>query len=291
MSDFRFQQIYAASEFPALSDGTNLLTKLSWRPDGSAAPYSWYADRLTIQASVTNVSPAGMSLTFADNITGPETTVYDGIWDHSTQSLGPPGGPKEFDLPDVFDTPFPYDPAEGNLLLDFRIIGGYSTIGDARIDSTSESRQARVIAGSISSRTARGFWGGHIAEFTVVPELAWDGKTVLQAGDADMDCAFDQLDLVQVQVAAKYLTGEAATWGEGDWNGAPGGSVADRVPPPGDGEFNQLDIIAALNGNIYLTGSYCAEAGPAALAIPEPSTFILLVLGLTSMLPGWRRKA
>jgi hypothetical protein len=41
----------------------------------------------------------------------------------------------------------------------------------------------------------------------------------LRAGDANQDLAFDQLDLVQVQVANKYLTGELATWGEGDWNG------------------------------------------------------------------------
>ena len=44
----------------------------------------------------------------------------------------------------------------------------------------------------------------------------------LQAGDSDQDLDFDQLDLVQVQIAAKYLTGQPATWGEGDWNGAPG---------------------------------------------------------------------
>ena len=44
---------------------------------------------------------------------------------------------------------------------------------------------------------------------------------VLQAGDADQDLKFDQLDLVQVLVAAMFLTGQPATWGEGDWNGAP----------------------------------------------------------------------
>jgi hypothetical protein len=104
-----------------------------------------------------------------------------------------------------------------------------------------------------------------------------------------MDCDFDQLDLVQVQVAAKYLTGEAATWGEGDWDGAPGGSVEDKIPPPGNGQFDQLDIIAALGAGNYLRESYCGEAGFAALAIPEPSTFSLLALGLTSILPGWRR--
>ena len=37
-----------------------------------------------------------------------------------------------------------------------------------------------------------------------------------QPGDADQDFDFDQLDLIQVQVAAKYLTGQPATWGEGD---------------------------------------------------------------------------
>ena len=78
----------------------------------------------------------------------------------------------------------------------------------------------------------------------------------LQAGDSDQDLDFDQLDLVQVQVAAKYLTGQPATWGEGDWNAAPGGSPGN--PPPGDGLFNQFDIIAAQQGATYLAGPYAA---------------------------------
>ena len=79
---------------------------------------------------------------------------------------------------------------------------------------------------------------------------------VLQAGDADQDFDFDQLDLVQVQIAAKYLTGNPATWGEGDWDGAPGGTPGN--PPAGNGFFDQLDIITALNANTYLTGPYAA---------------------------------
>lgn len=80
--------------------------------------------------------------------------------------------------------------------------------------------------------------------------------SILQAGDADQDFDFDQLDLVRVQIAAKYLTGEAATWGDGDWNAAPGGSQGN--PPAGDGLFNQLDIVAAQQAGIYLTGPYAA---------------------------------
>ena len=82
------------------------------------------------------------------------------------------------------------------------------------------------------------------------------GGIRLQAGDADQDLDFDQLDLVQVQIAAKYLTGQAATWGDGDWDGAPGGESGS--PPAGNGFFDQLDIIGALAAGFYLTGPYGA---------------------------------
>ena len=94
------------------------------------------------------------------------------------------------------------------------------------------------------------------ASIDAVASLPGNQDRILRAGDADQDLDFDQLDLVQVQVAAKYLTGDPATWGEGDWNGAPGGSPG--APPPGDGVFNQFDIIAAQQGAIYLTGPYAA---------------------------------
>jgi len=89
------------------------------------------------------------------------------------------------------------------------------------------------------------------------------GLTRLQAGDANQDLQFNQIDLVQVQVAATYLSGTAATWGSGDWNNAPGGEVGS--PPPGDGLFNQLDVIAALSSGVYLTGPYGAVAATPAV--------------------------
>ena len=82
-------------------------------------------------------------------------------------------------------------------------------------------------------------------------------QTVLMPGDANRDQSFDQLDLVQVLTANKYLTGQPATWGEGDWDGwRPGCCPGD--PLPGDGLFDQNDIIFALNGGVYLTGPYAA---------------------------------
>lgn len=114
-------------------------------------------------------------------------------------------------------------------------------------------------------------------------------KPVLVAGDADENLLFDQLDLMQVQLAGKYLTGEFATWGEGDWNGAPGGSQG--APPPGDRLFNQLDIVAAQQAAAYLTGPYAANSP---VAVPEPSGLVLFALGLvalSALLPRQRHEA
>ena len=79
----------------------------------------------------------------------------------------------------------------------------------------------------------------------------------LMAGDANQDFQFDQQDIVQVLAGAKYLTGSRATWGDGDWNGAPGGSQGN--PPTGDGVFDQIDLVAAQQAGIYRTGAYAAK--------------------------------
>lgn len=92
--------------------------------------------------------------------------------------------------------------------------------------------------------------------FEAGPNAGGPATPSLWAGDADQDLDFDQLDLVKVQIAAKYLTGRPATWGDGDWDGAPGGKQGS--PPAGNGRFDQLDIISALAPGHYLTGPYAA---------------------------------
>jgi hypothetical protein len=89
--------------------------------------------------------------------------------------------------------------------------------------------------------------------------LLHEVDTRLQAGDADQDWDFDQFDLIQVQAANKYRKDSPATWGQGDWNGAPGGAVGN--PPIGDGRFDQQDIVAALKNGLYRTGPYIAVPG------------------------------
>ena len=65
-------------------------------------------------------------------------------------------------------------------------------------------------------------------------------------------------------------------------------------PPPGDGVFNQLDIIAALNANVYLAGPYVATAPRDLVAtggadglhavVPEPSSTALFAAGIVGLL-------
>ena len=52
------------------------------------------------------------------------------------------------------------------------------------------------------------------------------------------------MDITAVLGAGKYRTGEAAEWRQGDWDG--------------DGAFDQLDIVAALQTGNYLQGPYVA---------------------------------
>jgi hypothetical protein len=127
----------------------------------------------------------------------------------------------------------------------------------------------------------------------------------LQAGDANQDLVFDQSDIVRVLQSNKYRTAAPATWGDGDWNGAPGGPPGS--PPVGDGVFDQLDVVAALQSGHYLQGAYAtlqpdgvaasarACAGPenseVGLIVPEPAGLALLTTALvcvTAFLPRRR---
>jgi hypothetical protein len=60
-------------------------------------------------------------------------------------------------------------------------------------------------------------------------------------GDSNGDGVFNQLDIVHVLQAGKYLTRQPATFAEGDWNG--------------DGVFDQPDIVEALSAGSCLIGS------------------------------------
>jgi len=93
-------------------------------------------------------------------------------------------------------------------------------------------------------------------------------KTILNTyiGDANLDGQFNSGDLVTVFAAGEYEDASAgnSTWAEGDWNA--------------DNDFNTGDLVYAFQGGGY-------EAGPRAAvnAVPEPSSAVLLALGMLTL--------
>ena len=82
-------------------------------------------------------------------------------------------------------------------------------------------------------------------------------------GDANLDMEFNSNDLVSVLAAGEYEDSIAgnSSWATGDWDG--------------DGDATSSDLITALADGGY-------EQGPRAVAnaVPEPASFLILMVGL-----------
>ncbi len=250
----RFQQIFPSHQFASLPDDHRLLTQIALRPDGSqrsrpGARTSRFND-LEIRMSANSLDYwHGLASAYAENVENEETVVYKGPLTITAEITGPDRGPKDFVYVIPLQTPFLLNPDVG-ILMDWA-----SSSNPLQSDGFIMP-VGMMIGGSADDKFGDYSWGGNVFQFTFVSEKP-EGPP-LQAGDADEDLDFDQLDLVRVQVAAKYLTGQLATWGQGDWNGAPGGNPGS--PPAGDGLFNQRDIVAAQQAGLYLRGRYAAVA-------------------------------
>ena len=75
--------------------------------------------------------------------------------------------------------------------------------------------------------------------------IVWLNRDQPVTGDSNGDFRFDQADIVLVLQAARFRTGQHATFEEGDWNN--------------DGLFDQLDIVSALQAGHYLNGLNTAQ--------------------------------
>ena len=80
-------------------------------------------------------------------------------------------------------------------------------------------------------------------------------------GDSNLDNEFNSSDLVQIFGEGRYETGESAGWASGDWNG--------------DMLFNSSDLVFAFSDGGYEMGPLVQPA-----AVPEPSSIVLLLLGV-----------
>lgn len=180
----RYQQVYSSSAF----FGPLTITDIVFRPDfQSAAFFSSTLPAVRIDLSTTSAAVDGLSLTFADNVGADDAVVFgDASGSYAALSwskvatTGPAAGPKVFDIPVHLTTPFFYDPANGNLLMDVRNAGGgTSTLFDAvGVTGDAVSSVFTVAGGSaavLSPSASGASTGGLVTEFlspTPIPEPA-----------------------------------------------------------------------------------------------------------------------
>ena len=126
-------------------------------------------------------------------------------------------------------------------------------------DATFEEQDSLLSAGRISGLAAadldgdrrmdlvasHGFFDQSLSVHLNTTEFPSPPVLTPQLGDADMNGIFDQSDILLVLRAAKYLTGQPASFAEGDWTG--------------DGIFDQLDIIAAIAAGTYVNMSHATH--------------------------------
>ena len=117
----RYQQEAAASDF----SGPVLIYSLSFRLDGAAtAGVSGTWSDFNLQLSTTLQAAGGLSTTYASNVGADVKTVFSGPISFSYAAAGPSHAPNAFGGTVTFSTPFLYNPANGNLLIDISSSSG-----------------------------------------------------------------------------------------------------------------------------------------------------------------------
>ena len=182
----RAQSITHRSEFDALPVGGAWLTEIRFRPDG-AVPVGQVASfgRVQFSLSVTQVDPLDISFTFAANITGTPVEVYNAAWSSTVINPDPPGAAtRPFDFRFPLETPYFYNPAEGNLLFDniFEMPGSGNGLARFDLDSSNVFSEKRNITsgplGFDSPVSTDGRFTS-INEFVFIPEPSTFALTAL----------------------------------------------------------------------------------------------------------------
>lgn len=139
-SPVRYQQVYRASEFSTLS-GPGLITHLRFRPEGPSGP--WYPftatiHNITLTLATSDWQPDSDVWVFANNLHDDATVVHDGPLSLSSTANDPYTYPipRPFDIVIELETPFLYDPAEGNLVLEVRNYDGWDVVTTPPSDRT-----------------------------------------------------------------------------------------------------------------------------------------------------------
>jgi hypothetical protein len=170
----RYQQVFGSSAFSGLGAGGGLITQIAFRGDSLAPSFIATIPSVQINLSTSAASPDGLSTTFANNVGPDNTVVYGPSALVVSNPVGPTSGPKPFTVIVPLVTPFVYKPGLGNLLMDFRTIGGSTDISLDAINQIGDAvgrQYSSVVNGNLNSATAttQSPSLGLVTQFTIVP--------------------------------------------------------------------------------------------------------------------------
>src|SRR5262249_26390419 len=123
----RFQQVYAAEEFP-ITGLPVTITGITLRADRGSPAFSVLDSSIRIDLPTTTQAVNALSTTFSTNVGADGKVVYGGpgtpltlTTTAASSNPGNPAAPDVFDITIPFTTTFSYNPnMGGNLLLDIR---------------------------------------------------------------------------------------------------------------------------------------------------------------------------
>ena len=277
-SDYRMQQLYLADEFESLPPGKSLITRARWRTDGNLdVPQTVTADQWIARMSTTPKGLNNLDQQFSENLGSDDTVVYDGPVEWQITDADPVGGPRDFEFDLAFETAFPYDPQQGNLLLDLTGLGSSERLGlDFSLAPTATTTFIWTGFGGVITDEGDGTTsGGHVVEFTFESaDCDGDGLTDIQ----DANCA-----------TPATIDGTLALSGllKGDLDGNGTVEFADFLVLSANfgtsGQYTEgnLDTIGDIGFPDFLILSSNFGKTSAVLAnVPEPTAGVLLSLGM-----------
>jgi hypothetical protein len=188
----RVQFLYLASDFAQLPATHRQIVAFNRRADGTQnQPNNWtYPD---VEVWMSTTTRTSLLSVFADNHGPNKSKVHDGSLVFPIIATGPAGGPKDVADGARLDTPFFYDPSQGNLLVELAYVVAGPSFPSPTIDvqSAAEARFLATIVGMPNSTSGSLNDFVPVAQFEFVPEpstfvlagvslvglLAWRRKT------------------------------------------------------------------------------------------------------------------
>ena len=152
-----YQQVYAGSQFTNVPGGGEYIVAVSLRTDCSHSEGGPTATNFEVRLSTTAKAPDELSAVFDENVGVDEMLAFGptsfGFGDNFPSTCS---HPHPLDSQILFTTPFFYDPAKGNLLIDIRHSGFKSERAFAVADAQNALGDgvSRVAALSLTAATA-----------------------------------------------------------------------------------------------------------------------------------------